>query len=756
MKKKGLVFFAAGVCLFFIWEFGPINAGPVSQASAGHSTEASSLAEKQFAAAVALLKQENFDDAIAAYEKVIELLPESPIAQDARYWIGQTYLLMGKYDDAFSVFKKLLKDYPGSPIVPVTQLMLTRVENERKANQLKARRNAVLDQKVIVDPERGVEFRKTATLVGKKDLIVYPRGHLSLSPKGRFLLYDNTVIPLDDREPFEIEGIEGDAYSGSGYWSPDGKKIAFNSAGSIRVIPVSTETGRPAGPAQRLTDVSLRAVSSLSWSPDSEKIAFSAGESEEEGDIYVLSLKDGRLTRMTDDPLMEFRPLWFPDGKTIAYNKGNREIWIVSADGANPRRLMDYGSPYNFSPDGKWLLFYKGARKYLCRIGDGWTFPLELPEGVEHCLGWSADSKRMLFYTPSFTYACQLKVLSVSGGPSFELGRGLSLYPYVQRWSPDGKWIVTSGTSPDSPWVFWIIPLSGGNTVELKLDLPVDGSPLSLSPDCQRLLTGVELNGEKQDLYVVPISLQPTRATGRPVKVFSERDISAKDEWTSWSPDGKKLAISHMRDIWIVSSDGGRPVQLTTSADRETHALWSPDGKMIAYIKNPVLSVGELQVIPSAGGEPEKISDSVSTRDFAWSGDSKELVFVPAAEKLGGLREIWSIKLGGLKRRKILDAGSNGLSHSAYLGFSPDGQKIAFLGFRTEEGKRVGVNRIFLIPSQGGEVIELTPDDPLSKYAPHWSPDGKWISYGTDDYIKTRPAGTMWEASFEDLVKGMK
>lgn len=755
MKKKGVVFFAAGLAVLFILRFAPVEARPTTAAAFGQSTETNVLAEKQFAEAVTYLKQENFSDAIAAYEKVIALSPESAIAQDARYWIGQTYLRMGKYDEALSVFKKLLKDYPGSAIEPVTKLMLSRVQQEKENAKQRAQRVEALDQGVIVDPKTGVEFRKTAMFVGKRDLIVYPRRGLSLSPNGRFLLYDGMVIPLDDRGPREIERIEGDGYSGFGAWSPDGKKIAFNSAGSIRIIPVSLETGNPAGEARRLTDDSLRVLGSLSWAPDSEKIAFSAGKSEEDADIYLLSLDDSSVTRITNEPLLEVRPLWFPDGKKIAYIKGNREIWAISPDGTNPMKLIDHGSPHFFSPDGKWLFFYKGAVQYLCRIGDGWTFPLRLPEGVESCFGWSADSRKILFYTPSFTYACQLKVMSASGGPSFELGRGLGLYPYGQRWSPDGKLIITDGTSATSSWTKWIIPLSGGDNVELKLDLPVDGSPISVSPDCRSLLFGVELEGEKQDLYVVPVSLEAARTTGPPVKVFSERDISRKDEFTSWSPDGKKLAISHSGDTWIVSSKGGRAVQLTKRADRETHAHWSPDGKMIAYIKNPVLSLGELQVIPAAGGEPLKISDSVSTRDFTWSRDGKELVFVPEAKKRGDPREIWSVELAGLKERKILDAGSSGVSHWSYLRFSPEGQKIAFLGSRTEEGKRGG-HQIFLISFPGGEVTELTPNDPLSKYAPHWSPDGKWISYGTDDFIKTRPAGTMWEASFEDLIKAMK
>jgi hypothetical protein len=36
------------------------------------------------------------------------------------------------------------------------------------------------------------------------------------------------------------------------------------------------------------------------------------------------------------------------------------------------------------------------------------------------------------------------------------------------------------------------------------------------------------------------------------------------------------------------------------------------------------------------------------------------------------------------------------------------------------------------------------------------SPDGKWISYYTEQFIKTRPASTFWEVKLADLIKGKK
>jgi len=93
--------------------FGVMNFGDSVQGS-------DKLADQHFKKAIDLLKQTQYQDAIAEYEKVISLLPDSEIALDAWYWIGQSYFQMGKHDEALSIFKKLIQEYPQSAIAPVT------------------------------------------------------------------------------------------------------------------------------------------------------------------------------------------------------------------------------------------------------------------------------------------------------------------------------------------------------------------------------------------------------------------------------------------------------------------------------------------------------------------------------------------------------------------------------------------------------------------------------------------------------------
>jgi len=66
-------------------------------------------------------------------------------------------------------------------------------------------------------------------------------------------------------------------------------------------------------------------------------------------------------------------------------------------------------------------------------------------------------------------------------------------------------------------------------------------------------------------------------------KLYMTRQIGR----ATWSPDGKTVAfISNMsgrNNIWVVSADGGWPVQLTISDQRQNAPAWSPDGNWIAY-----------------------------------------------------------------------------------------------------------------------------------------------------------------------------
>ena len=137
------------------------------------------------------------------------------------------------------------------------------------------------------------------------------------------------------------------------------------------------------------------------------------------GDLYTAPLRGGEARRLTSHIGYEIFPRFSPDGKTIAFTgeyDGNREVYVIPADGGEPRRLTytstnarddvgDRMGPNNivmtWTPDGQNVV-------YRNRIGDGfegrlWTAPLAggmaqalpLPEGG-FC-SYSPDGKRLAY-----------------------------------------------------------------------------------------------------------------------------------------------------------------------------------------------------------------------------------------------------------------------------------------------------------------------------------------------------------------------
>jgi Tol biopolymer transport system component len=703
-------------------------------------------AEQHFEKGNELLKCMDYEAAITEYNKVINLSSNSKIAQNAQYWIGQSHFKAGQFDAAQATFAKLIEQYPESAIVPVTKLMVERVQQTKKNEEKRRVISDAADKGFIIDPDTGVRYTKTVAFTGKKDVIEYTT-HLNLSPNGKFLLIGKLVVPLDGSDPFDL--VDTPAYRGT--WSPDGKKVALYSGGTICMVPVSPETGRPTGPVRKLIDGNYKFQTKVSWSPDSEKLVF-----RRDGNIWILSVKDGLLAQITSHPGREGLPAWSPDGKTIAYGmkkdkyKDRYTLCLISAEGGVPREIIERRGSYvpSWSPDGKWILYKEKGKIHLFGLNDNQELEIIPPvEIVGDFFSWSPDGRNMLFYRPSYGYKYDIKVVSTSGGPPFDLGRQVTLYP-EHSWSPDSKMIVAGGKKEDGRYGVWVSPLSGGDPALIEMDVSVDGKPLpfAVSPDTKKLAFGVKRDDGTEDLFVVPISLQDARTTGPAIKVF--------DGWcktglgynvvANWSSDGTKLAVIHKGDLWIAPTNGDKPIQITRTPELELWPGWSPDGKLVNY-EIFGQHVRPLYVVPASGGKATKILDVPGNRKYAygWSPDSKKLAVV--------LNDLISIvPIAGGDSRQIAKLKDLGLDWVSGLRWSPDGKSIACVGYHIEKGDS---GPIFVIPAEGGESTTLVTDDDSLKYSLSWSSDGKWIAYSSGKTVKVRPEGTMWEADFGEIVK---
>src|SRR6201988_4327831 len=114
-------------------------------------------------------------------------------------------------------------------------------------------------------------------------------------------------------------------------------------------------------------------------------------------------------------------------------------------------------------------------------------------------------------------------------------------------------------------------------------------------------------------------------------KLFMTRQIGR----ATWSPDGKSIAfISNMsgrNNLWIVPADGGFPVQLTVSDQRQTAPAWSPDGKWIAYQSDyDGDEQWDIFIVSPKTGQVVNLTNTreVAEEDPTWSPDGRYLAYM--------------------------------------------------------------------------------------------------------------------------------
>jgi tol-pal system protein YbgF len=90
----------------------PSAAPPVAAARPAGSDQ------QNYDAAFALLQGRKYAEAAAAFETFLTQFPTSPRADNAVYWLAETYYVRGEYGDALPVFRRVTEQYPQSDKVP--------------------------------------------------------------------------------------------------------------------------------------------------------------------------------------------------------------------------------------------------------------------------------------------------------------------------------------------------------------------------------------------------------------------------------------------------------------------------------------------------------------------------------------------------------------------------------------------------------------------------------------------------------------
>jgi Tol biopolymer transport system component len=291
--------------------------------------------------------------------------------------------------------------------------------------------------------------------------------------------------------------------------SHDGRQIAFTALEqtfNLEVLPFDAELGRVTGEIQVLTSGN----NDIEWkspSPDGRSVVYANA-----GRIWRLDPGQAAHPLTGDPAFIDNQPRWSPDGRSVIFERApagdpaNFDIWMIAADGASPRRLVEKARAGYWMPDSRGITY--------CSTSDNYLHQLDLA---------TRKSRRV---TDEETQAPLHLV------------------------SNDGKWIVYQ-SSAQSYITIHAHPIEGGETrvVSSTPGQMGSGHPM-LSPSGNWFY----YQWEHKNVYRLPGPSQGWRKA-EPVQVtnFPESGLFIEDPRLSM--DGKQLIYSRGRitgDLWLM------------------------------------------------------------------------------------------------------------------------------------------------------------------------------------------------------------
>lgn len=490
------------------------------------------------------------------------------------------------------------------------------------------------------------------------------------------------------------------------------------------------------------------------------------------GDLYTVPVQGGVARRLTSDPKgFEMFARFSPDGKTLAFTgqyDGNTEVYVMPSEGGEPRRLThtatlerddvsDRMGPNNIVMAWKDndTVVYRSRRNHwnpfkgeltLARLSGGVPQALPVPRG-----GWcsfSPDGQQMAYNRVFREFRTWKRY---RGGQADEIwlhhfGTGettrLTTDPaqdIFPMWHGDRIYFVSEREESHQANLYVMDlktrkPRRLTDFTEFAVKFPSLGDTGIVFENGGYLY---RLDFQTEKAVRIPVEIREDLAIGR----GGLRDVSKETTSYEIAPDGARALVGARGDVFTVPAKNGATRNLTQSPGvHERNAVWSPDGKWIAYVSDQS-GEDEIWIRPQEGsGEPRALTSGAETYKYeiVWSPDSKRIAWT---DKLNRLQFV------EVESKQVTLAAQSEAFEIRDFVWSPDSQWLAF----TKPEVRRFAN-IYLYGLAQKNQVQVT-DGWFDVGSPEFSSDGKYLFFVSERSFNPSYGQTEWNHTYSDMER---
>jgi tricorn protease len=407
-------------------------------------------------------------------------------------------------------------------------------------------------------------------------------------------------------------------------------------------------------------------------------------------------------------------------------------LWSVPREGGASRQLTTGGHEHGpiVSPNGNWIAFtgqYDGnVDVYVMPATGGEPRRLTWHPAADTAVGWTPDSKRVLFSSPRDAYADidRLYTVPVEGGwpEVLPMWRGED-----GGFSPDATRIAYV---PNQKWQTSWKRYRGGQTTPIYIvrlnDLALEKIPRQNSNDSHPVWFGdtVYFLSDRNG----PVTLFAYDTKTKAVKqVIENKGLDLKA--LSSGPDA--LVYEQFGTIYLFDPKSGKASRINIQVSGDLTATRAHYEKAAEKIANAGISPtgaravfeahGEILTVPAQKGDVRNLTHTTAVveRDPAWSPDGKSIAFFSDESGEYALHIVDQSGTGPVKKINL----GNPASYFYAPVWSPDSKKIAYTD------KRLNFWYVDVEKAIPVKVDSDRYEDPSVALAASWSPDSKWLTY---------------------------